>query len=83
MESISFSLKTTSDSNSTWGHDSVSYTEVMVDADGTVRSLDAVSGTYTLHHSLTTEQVAEAQRLAGLVRDGSAYVAASHVIMKK
>jgi hypothetical protein len=55
----------------------------MVDADGTVRSLDAVSGTYTLHHSLTTEQVAEAQRLAGLVRDGSAYVAASHVIMKK
>lgn len=59
------------------------YRCVLVEADGAVLALDEVSGTYTRHHQLSAEQVAEAQRLAELVRSGTHYVAGGFVRAKR
>lgn len=44
-----------------------SFRSVSVDPDGAVRALDEVSGTYSLCHDLTSDELAEARRLAGVV----------------
>jgi len=47
------------------------YRSVMVETDGTVRALDPVSHVYSISHDLSDPEIAEAQRLAVLVRSGS------------
>ncbi len=56
--------------------------DVCVESDGDVLARDSVSGHYTRHHDLTDAEVAEARRLASLVREGTHYVAAGIVVEK-
>ena len=56
---------------------------VLVEPDGTVRTLDPVGGHYSRHHQLPAAHVADAQRLAALVRSGSHYVSAGTVYAAK
>lgn len=55
---------------------------VSVDLDGTVAAEDPISGHYSLHHDLTEAEIAEARRLAGLVRAGKYRVVAGVVVRR-
>lgn len=50
------------------GLDGVYRRRCLVDATGTVRAWDEQAGHYSVAHELTDEQIAEAVRLAGIVR---------------
>ena len=59
------------------------YRSVAVDDDGSVLARNELDGCYSRHHELTDAQVAEAQRLAGLVRSGTHYAAGGFVRPKR
>lgn len=52
---------------------------VLVETDGTIRSWDSVAGHYVIRHDLTRDEIAEAQRLAGLVWAGTHYTSGGFV----
>jgi hypothetical protein len=59
------------------------YRRTLVETDGTVLAWDDVAGHYSRHHDLTEAEVAEAQRLAALVRAGTHWAAAGRVFAKR
>lgn len=56
---------------------------VLVDRDGRVSAWDELAESYSIAHDLAPEDVAEAQRLASLVRAGTHYVAGGVVFSKR
>ena len=54
--------------------------ELLVEAGGVVRVFDPVARHYTICHALDEDTVAEARRLARLVREGSHYTAGGLVL---